>query len=178
MASNYSVKMKSKKLNEKILIKAFRDLGFNSKNLEALPHGIGIDFFEELGFYVYLTDAGNYPYNSWITIFEEGEFVFERTLEVCFDKFCEYWEKRYSIMLTIVFDLMLNISEEAIFISNDDKEICLFKGNGEILLNNQDGIWDRICFKDIILNKNVSYFRKKRTGTKRMLEVVDLAKMD
>lgn len=115
-------------------------------------------FFEELGFYVYLTDAGNYPYNSWITIFYEKEFVFERTLQFRFDKEYEDLEKRYSIMLSIVFELMLNIREEAIFISNDDRELCLFKENGGILLNNQDGIWNRSCFKDIILDKNISYY--------------------
>lgn len=147
----YSVKMKSKKLNKNILIKAFGELGFISKNIEVLPHGTGLDFFDEIGFYVYLTDAGNYPYNSWITIFEDEEFVFERTLEFRFDKFYEYWEKRYSIMLTIVFELILNLGEEAIYINSIDDEIYLFKGNGEILLNIENRIWDNICFKDIIL---------------------------
>ena len=116
-----------------------------------------MDFFEELGFYVYLADAGNYPYNSWITKFGE-EFAFERTLEFRFDKEYKYLEKRYSIMLAIVFGLMLSLGEEAIFISNDDKELCLFKENGEVLLNNEDGIWNQNYFKDIILNKNVSYY--------------------
>lgn len=45
----------------------------------------------------------------------------------------------------------------AIFISNDDRELCLFKEDGEILLNNQSGIWNRSSFKDIILNKKISY---------------------
>lgn len=61
-------------------------------------------------------------------------------------------------MLAIVFGLMLSLGEEAIFISNDDKELCLFKENGEVLLNNEDGIWNQNYFKDIILNKNVSYY--------------------
>lgn len=161
MAVNYSVKIKSKKLNEEILIKAFEDVGFKSKNIEMLPKGICIDFFEELGFCVYLTDAGNYPYNSWITIFDKEEFVYERTLEFRFDKTYECLEKRYSIMLAVVFELMLNIGEKAIFISNDDKELCLFKGNGEILLNNQDEIWNHIYFKEIILDKNIDYLEKR-----------------
>lgn len=44
MAINYSVKMKSKKLDEKILIKAFDNLGFRSKNIERLSGGICVDF--------------------------------------------------------------------------------------------------------------------------------------
>lgn len=76
--------------------------------------------------------------------------MFERTLEFRFDKFYEYWEKRYSIMLTIVFELILNMKEKAILISNIDTELCLFKENGEILLNNQNGIWNQIFFRDMI----------------------------
>ncbi|NBH36563.1 hypothetical protein D3Z58_24430 [Clostridiaceae bacterium] len=153
MAINYSVKMKSKKLDEKVLIKAFEKFGLRSKNIEILSEGICMDFFEELGFYVYLTDGSNYPYNSWITKFGE-EFVFERTLEFRFNKEYKYLEKRYSIMVAIVFELMLSLGEEAIFINNDDKELCLFKENGEVLLNNEDGIWNQNYFKDIILNNN------------------------
>lgn len=78
--------------------------------------------------------------------------MFERTLEFRFDKFYEYWEKRYSIMLTIVFELRLNLREEAIFINSIDDEICLFKGNGEI------------C----------QLFRQRKTGTKRVLRIVSI----
>lgn len=158
MAINYTVKMKTKKLNEQILIRAFEDLGFKVENIEILSKGICIDFFKELGFYVYLTDAGDFPYNSWKTIFYKEVFVFERTLEFRLNKEYEDLEKRYSVMLTLVFGLILYMREEAIFISNDDRELCLFKENGEILLNNQDEIWNRRYFKDIILNKNISYY--------------------
>ena len=168
MAINYSVKMQSKKLNDKILIKAFEDVGFKSKNIEMLPKGICMDFCEELSFYVYLTDAGDHPYNSWITIFDKEGFVFERTLGFRFDKAYGCLEKRYSIMLTVVFGSMLDIREKAIFISNDDKELCLFKGNGEILLNNQDEIWDYTYFKEIILDKNVDYLEKGEQGRSKL----------
>ena len=40
MAINYSVKMKSKKLDEKVLIKAFEKFGLRSKNIEILSEGI------------------------------------------------------------------------------------------------------------------------------------------
>lgn len=156
MAIYYSVKVKTKKLDSKILIKAFEDLGFRSKNTEILPNGICMDFFEELGFDVYLTDAGNYPYNSWETIFGDKEFVFERTLQFRFDKEYEDWEKRYSIMLTIIFGLLSGIRDEAILINSGGTELCFWKENGDIILNNQEGIWNHNCFKDIIRNKNIS----------------------
>lgn len=157
MSINYTVKMKSQKLDEQTLIKAFEDLGYRYENIDTLPKGTCIDLFETLGFCVYLTDVSNYPYNSWDTIFYEDEFVFERVLEFRFDKEYSDLEKRYSIMLEVVFGLLKNMREEAIFISNDDRELCLFKEDGEILLNNQSGIWNRSSFKDIILNKKISY---------------------
>lgn len=41
-------------------------------------------------------------------------------------------------MLSIVFGLMLNLQVEAIFISNGETELCLFRGNGEILLSKKE----------------------------------------
>lgn len=141
MAISYTVKIKGKKLKEQIVTKAFEDLGFKSENIETLPKGVCIDFFSELGFYVYLTDASNFPYNSWITNFYEEEFIFDRTLQFRFDKEYKDIEQRYAVMLSVVFGLISNLGEEAIFISNDDTEICLFKENGEILLNKENEFW-------------------------------------
>ena len=154
---SYLVKMKGKKLNKEILVKAFEDLGYVSKSMELLAKGICLDYFEELGFLVYLTDGGDYPYNRWDTIFYEKEFIVESTLDFHFNKQYEDNEKRYWVMLSVVFTLMMNIGEEAILISNYDTELCLFKENGQVLLNNQNGIWKWGCFKDFI----AEYFKEK-----------------
>ena len=114
MAINYTVKMKDKKLTEQILKKEFENLGYESKHIETISKGICIDFMEELGFYVYLIDASNYPYNRWTTKFLEEEFVFERTLQFRFDKEFDNLEKRYTVMLSVVFRLLINIKEEAL----------------------------------------------------------------
>ena len=59
----------------------------------------------------------------------------------------------YSVMLRILFDLVIDLNEEAIFINNGDTELCIFRENRTILVNNENGIWESCCFKDIIEEK-------------------------
>lgn len=158
MAIGYSVIMENKKLTEKILIGKFEELGLLCNNIENLDKGINIDFNAELGFSVYLIDAGEFPYNSWETIFYETDFAFEKILGFRFDDDYIDLEKRYKIMLTIVFNLMLELKENAIFISNGDTELCLFKQDSKIYINTKTGIWDRSFFRDIIIGKDIEYF--------------------
>lgn len=65
------------------------------------------------------------------------------------------FEKRYNIMLKIMFDLTAELNEEAILVNNGDTEVCFFRENKPILLNHESGIWSRDCFKDIIVNRDV-----------------------
>lgn len=58
-------------------------------------------------------------------------------------------------MLKILYDLAAELNEEAILISNGDTEMCFFRENKSILLNNESGIWSRDCLKDIIVNRDV-----------------------
>ena len=67
------------------------------------------------------------------------------------------FEKRYNVMLKILFDLATELNEEAILVSNGDTELCFFRENKPVLLNNESGIWSRDFFKDIIVSRDVSY---------------------
>lgn len=106
---------------------------------------------------VFLCDAGNYPYNSWETTFFAGDFILERTLTFRMVKEYLKFEKRYNVMLKILFDLTAELNEEAILVSNGETEMCFFRENKPILLNNESGIWSRDCFKDIIFDRDVCY---------------------
>lgn len=157
MAIGYSLKIKGSRLDDNILISKFADMNYTYTNITNLPKGVSIDFYRELGFTVSLTDAGNYPYNSWETGFQKEDFVFRKSLEFRFDKEYDDLVKRYNIMLKIIFDMVSELHEEAILISNGDTELCLFKETGEILLNNKSEIWNCNCFKDAIKGKNIEY---------------------
>lgn len=63
-------------------------------------------------------------------------------------------------MLAVVFDLMLDLKEGALLISNGDTELCMFKENGKIYLKNESQICNRKFFKDIILGKNIEYVKE------------------
>lgn len=106
---------------------------------------------------MFLFDTEKYPYNSWETKFFEGDFISERTLQFRMVKEYSELEKRYNVMLKILFDLATELNEDAILVSNGDTELCFFRENKPILLNNESGIWNRDCFKDIIVNRDVCY---------------------
>lgn len=157
MAIGYSVLIKDKKLTEKILIKKLETMGYMCDFIEKLPKGIAINLNERLGVSIYLINARSYPFNSWCTSFYKEEYIFQQILEFRFIKDFNDWKKRYKGMLSIVFDLMLDLQEEALFISNEDNELCMFKEDGKIYLKNKSKIWDKNFFKDIIIDKKVEY---------------------
>lgn len=157
MAIEYTLLLKEKKLTEEILVNKIESLGFSCSKIEQLTKGICINLIKEIGFSVFLIDAGNYPYNSWETTFFLGDFLFERALK--FRMAMEYvsLEKRYNAMLRILFELTFELSEEAIFVSNEDTEVCFFRKDKSILINNESGIGSNDCFKYFIANREVNY---------------------
>lgn len=161
MAVEYTLLLKDKKLSKEILIKKLQSLGLSCSRFEQLAKGLCINLNEEIGFLIFLYDAGNYPYNSWKTSLYAGDFMFERILEFRMAKDYLKYEKRYNVMLKILFDLAAELNEEAILVSNGDTEMCFFRENKPILLNNESGIWNRECFKDIIVNRDVCILPNK-----------------
>lgn len=157
MAIEYTLLLKDKKLSEETLVKKVESLGYLCNKIEQLSKGICVNLNEEIGFSVFLFDSGNYPNNSWETTFFEGDFISERILEFRMVKEYLDFEKRYNVMLKILFDLATELNEEAILVSNRDTELCYFRENKPILLNNESGIWSRNCFRDIIVNREVCY---------------------
>lgn len=158
MAIGYTLIMKDKKLTEAVLVKQIEELGYMSNNIEQLAKGIAIDLNDEVGFSAYLFDSRNYPYNAWETIFLEDDFIYERVLEFRLNKGYSNIEKRYLVILNIIFNLAEELKENAILISNGDTELCFFKEDSTIILNNESEIWNKKYFKDIISNKNTQYF--------------------
>ncbi len=157
MAIEYTLLCKDKKLSKEVLVKKIESMGLLCSKMEKLAKGICINLNDEIGFSVFLSDAGNDPYNSWETTFFAGNFIFERTLNFRMAKEYLNFKKRYNIMLKILFDLTAELKEEAILVSNWDTEVCFFRENKPILLNNESGIWSRDCFKDIIVSRDVCY---------------------
>ena len=86
MAIEYTLLCKDRKLSIEILVKKIESLGLSCSKIEHQAKGICIDLSEEIGFYLFLFDVGNYPYNSWETTFLTEDFTFERTLQFRMDK--------------------------------------------------------------------------------------------
>ena len=101
LAIEYTLLCKDRKLSIEILVKKIESLGLSCSKIEHQAKGICIDLSEEIGFYLFLFDVGNYPYNSWETTFLTEDFTFERTLQFRMDKGYFDIEKRYGVMLRI-----------------------------------------------------------------------------
>jgi len=157
LAIEYTLLCKDRKLSIEILVKKIESLGLSCSKIEHQAKGICIDLSEEIGFYLFLFDVGNYPYNSWETIFLTEDFTFERTLQFRMDKGYFDIEKRYGVMLRILFDLTEELNEEAILVWCGGEEMCFFREDKPVLLNNESGIWSRACFQDVIADRAVCY---------------------
>lgn len=157
MAIEYTLLCKDRKLSIEILVKKIESLGLSCSKIEHQAKGRCIDLSEEIGFYLFLFDAGNYPYNSWETTFLTEDFTFERTLQFRMDKGYFDIEKRYGVMLRILFDLTEELNEEAILVWCGGEEMCFFREDKPVLLNNESGIWSRACFQDVIADRAVCY---------------------
>lgn len=157
LAIEYTLLCKDRKLSIEILVKKIESLGLSCSKIEHQAKGICIDLSEEIGFYLFLFDVGNYPYNSWETTFLTEDFTFERTLQFRMDKGYFDIEKRYGVMLRILFDLTEELNEEAILVWCGGEEMCLFREDKPVLLNNESGIWSRACFQDVIADRAVCY---------------------
>lgn len=157
MAIEYTLLCKDRKLSIEILVKKIESLGLSCSKIEHQAKGICIDLSEEIGFYLFLFDVGNYPYNSWETTFLTENFTFERTLQFRMDKGYFDIEKRYGVMLRILFDLTEELNEEAILVWCGGEEMCFFREDKPVLLNNESGIWSRACFQDVIADRAVCY---------------------
>ena len=94
MAIEYTLLCKDKRLSKEVLVSKIESLGFQCSKIELLDKGICIHLNEQIGFWVFLLDAGNYPYNSWETIFSSEDFTFERILKFRMVKEYSYFEER------------------------------------------------------------------------------------
>ncbi len=157
LAIEYTLLCKDRKLSIEILVKKIESLGLSCSKIEHQAKGRCIDLSEEIGFYLFLFDVGNYPYNSWETTFLTEDFTFERTLQFRMDKGYFDIEKRYGVMLRILFDLTEELNEEAILVWCGGEEMCFFREDKPVLLNNESGIWSRACFQDVIADRAVCY---------------------
>ena len=157
MAIEYTLLLKDKKISEENLVKRIESFGYVCNRREQLTKGVWFDLNEEIGFSVFLVDSANYPYNSWEIDFLKDDFIYEQFLKFRFSKEYLDFEKRYEVMLKIIFDLENELNVDAILVRNGDTELCFFRENKTILLNNESGVWNMDCFKDVIINRDVCY---------------------
>lgn len=158
MAIEYTLLMKDKKLSDDILLKKIQSMGYSCNCVEQLKRGgVAISLYEQTGFAVFLYDSDSYPFNGWDSYFLKREFIWKRSLSFRWDKTYSDVEQQYKIMLKIIFELMEELNEEAVLLGSGSEELCVFREDEAILLNNESGIWGWKHFKDIIADRDFVY---------------------
>jgi len=151
--------MASDMLTKEMLEKEFSALGYICKNFIKLDKGIILNEFQEaLGFTVHLTESGDYPYDSWDTIFLDHEFLFKKSLSFRFDKSFDNVEISYKVMLTVIFNLQRKLKTNALFLGCNSNELCFFTKRSFSYLNNENVIWCNSYFRDIISDTEYEFY--------------------
>ena len=157
MAIEYTVWLKSQKVSDQVLTNKLKALGYLCDDFERMEKGVIINLNEKVGFTIFLFDAEGYPYNCRETVFLDTDFVAQKILKFRMIKNYFDSEKPYKVMLRIIFDILEEVHESAILVGSGDTELCFFREDNVVVLNNESGIWDRGYFKDTILNRMIWY---------------------
>lgn len=159
MAAEYQLLMRDKRLTEEMLVKKINMLGYSCDEIEQLPRGIGIGLYEEAGFMVYLSDKAEHPFNGQEAQGElvDREFTAQKSLDFRMDGSYPDFDKPYFDMFRIVFDLTGELNEEALFISNYNSELFLFRTDKTILVNRNNESWFRKNVLGFVGDRTVLY---------------------
>ncbi|WP_127533292.1 SitI3 family protein [Paenibacillus kobensis] len=149
MAIEYSLKV-DKEISRTFLLRELELMaGYGKITAMELPNGIRIsDFEQEFGLTILLMEAGDYPYNAYDTQFIKDEFVYANTLTFRFINNA-YKDETFEVVLALVFKLMRNTNSNALFLSNNDNELCFFTKDG-IYIENSSHVWDKGWFAEAL----------------------------
>ena len=140
-------------MTQEVFLKELDDLGYSCNDIISLEKGIQIaDSYDSHGFFIFLMNASDYPYNIYESIFLEREFVYKKRITFRINTDFEDFDACDKSMLNIVFTVMHKISKFAIFIEDTGPEYAYLVDN-DIYLNNETGIWDWRSFKDFVTGR-------------------------
>lgn len=96
---------------------------------------------------IYLDDWGltlcflcNQEKNIWQSQVYNVDFLYDETIIFRLGKDCENWEKQMDFIVNYVFNVMTEKNREGIFVYNSDNEICYFKADDSINVDDDLGV--------------------------------------
>ncbi len=80
------------------------------------------------------------PYNVWECSAFDMHFKYDATIFFELGKNPDYWEMQEEFVLEYVFKTMKELKREGLFLYCMDTELCYFRADGSIQINDENGI--------------------------------------
>lgn len=93
--------------------------------------------------WVYFCEARP-PYNVWECSAFDIEFTYDATISFRLGKNPDYWQIQNEFVLEYVFETMKAFKREGLFLYCMDTELCYFRADGSVQMNDENGIMKRI----------------------------------
>lgn len=79
-------------------------------------------------------------YNSWCSCLAGEDFHYDATVSFRLGKNPDYSEEQKRFVLDFVFDIMKETRQEVLFLYCGDRELCFFKSDGSVQIDDEYGI--------------------------------------
>jgi hypothetical protein len=126
----------------------------------SVRYGIEIvELKETIGVIIDILATSGRPYDKWPTSFLENTFNARSCLDFWInkEKLKNPEHSIYRFVLSVVFTLMGKLKCNAVFITHNSEELCLFT-TGEVIINNKYGSWDHPDFREALDGTNYQVF--------------------
>lgn len=150
MSIEYSLKIKESKLKIDDIKKLFEKYNINKNNNYSM-----VSTFETLGFGICLMDERKFPYNVWDSNILNDEFEYNQVLMFSVNDDFYDFEIMYNNMYKIIFGIVKDINKESLFVSTE--EICYFENNSNVIINNNEYVWENKENKKLLSDWNVKF---------------------
>jgi hypothetical protein len=151
LATDCSLKCEDIVLTEEALIKKLNKIGVICNEVIRLKKGIKIDeTFSKYGFSISLIDTSDDPF-GYESKFLSSDFEYNQSLNFRLDNEWDSIEATKNILM-VVFEIIDSTDSNLLFLHNDNE--CLYKIDGILRINNEEGFWHREEYRTLIQNQN------------------------
>nr|WP_154892866.1 SitI3 family protein [Paenibacillus xylanexedens] len=150
MAIDCSLKCEEVFLTKEIVIKQLANIDITCDEVTYLEKGFRIDeTINKLGFSISLIDTSSSPF-GYESEFLMDDFNYKQSLNFRIDN---DWDSVSAItnILILVFGIIDTTRGNILFLLNDNE--CMYRINGALKINNEDGFWDRGDYRRFIENR-------------------------
>lgn len=150
LAIECSLKLERAILTKEIILNQLAEMGVTCTEVTNLPKGFRVDeIINILGFSLSLIDTSSNPF-GYESKFLSHDFYYKQNLNLRLGN--DYDSvKAITNILFLVFSIIDLTNGNVLFLFNDNE--CLYRINGVLSINNDDGFWDREDYKLFITNR-------------------------